>query len=379
MKSGTVEIRRQTMRSPQKILLASAAILLSALAHGAIGAIDPVPAATLLLPYFEVDLNDSNAATTIVSVMNMSDAAVIAHLTMWTDYAVPTLAVDISLAANAAKPINLRYVLNGTGPSGEDLSEESPGLIAAHTGEQLPDNPTYCAGFNYGDNVARGYLLIDSVSATGAGFPSDPGYFVSGGLGAANNDNVLWGEYIFVDPINNYAFGEALVSIEASGTDPLTSTNGNYTFYGAFVSGTAADNREPLGSGWAAPFCALSGYGGAELLYWRDVQAAGVPVHCGARPAWYPLSLTSIAIFGDIDTSENPSVTGLFALACGSERIGTTIPTSFDLGWLDMDLNFAGSGVFGVMDQCYVLIRQSTEGRFESGHTATLLESVAGR
>ena len=48
-------------------------------------AIDVVPAATLLLPYFEVDLANPDGVTTLFSVNNASAAPQLAHVTFWTD------------------------------------------------------------------------------------------------------------------------------------------------------------------------------------------------------------------------------------------------------------------------------------------------------
>ncbi|MBV8200992.1 MAG: hypothetical protein JOZ15_10265, partial [Acidobacteria bacterium] len=53
--------------------------------------IDAVPAATLLLPYFEVDLNNPNGLTTLFSVNNASATAVLVHVVIWSDLSVPVL------------------------------------------------------------------------------------------------------------------------------------------------------------------------------------------------------------------------------------------------------------------------------------------------
>ncbi|HXO22611.1 MAG TPA: hypothetical protein VOA87_22035, partial [Thermoanaerobaculia bacterium] len=45
--------------------------------------IDDVPAATLLLPYFEVDLANGNGITTLFSVNNASATAILAHVVVW--------------------------------------------------------------------------------------------------------------------------------------------------------------------------------------------------------------------------------------------------------------------------------------------------------
>ena len=95
----------------KKVLLCFA--LMSALTAGSavaeICTIDDVPAATLLLPYFEVDLNDSNGVTTLFSVNNASASAAVAHVTVWTDLSVPVLDFDIYLTGFDVQTMNMRH------------------------------------------------------------------------------------------------------------------------------------------------------------------------------------------------------------------------------------------------------------------------------
>ncbi|HEY0510770.1 MAG TPA: hypothetical protein VGH73_02620 [Thermoanaerobaculia bacterium] len=48
----------------------------------------PEPAATLLLPYFDVDLGNLNGETTLFSINNAFDQAVLAHVVVWSDLSV---------------------------------------------------------------------------------------------------------------------------------------------------------------------------------------------------------------------------------------------------------------------------------------------------
>src|SRR3954453_16150880 len=73
--------------------------------------IDVSPAATLLLPYFEVDLSNPNGLTTLVSVNNSSAQAVLAHVTIWSDLSVPVLAFNIYLTGYDVQTINLRDIV----------------------------------------------------------------------------------------------------------------------------------------------------------------------------------------------------------------------------------------------------------------------------
>src|SRR5258707_11369481 len=61
--------------------------------------ISTAPAATLLLPYFEVDFNSpqTTAQTTLFTITNTSDLPAIAKVTLWTDYSYPVLDFNIWL------------------------------------------------------------------------------------------------------------------------------------------------------------------------------------------------------------------------------------------------------------------------------------------
>src|ERR1700732_1688021 len=60
------------------------------------------PAATLLVPYFEVDLANPKGRTTLVSVNNAAPRPTLARMVLWTDWGVPPLAFDIYLHACSA-------------------------------------------------------------------------------------------------------------------------------------------------------------------------------------------------------------------------------------------------------------------------------------
>src|SRR6185436_9977399 len=123
------------------------------------------------------------------------------------------------------------------------------------------------------------------------------GYFAAGGLGDASNRNVLWGDWLLVDLSTNSAQADALVHIEASADDPLTSTAGSYTFYGRYTGGSAADNRERLPARWSAPLDPLAGAGGSkELLVWRDSGRVISSFPCASPPTTFPLGASVISV-----------------------------------------------------------------------------------
>ena len=105
------------------------------------------PAATLLLPYFEVDLGTAGTGrTTVFSITNVSPYAQIAHVTLWTDWSFPVLDFNIFLTGYDVQPINLYDVIargfigatTGTGIGAPAATTTSPnartGALIAGTG-----------------------------------------------------------------------------------------------------------------------------------------------------------------------------------------------------------------------------------------------------
>src|SRR4051812_24441987 len=68
-----------------------------------------LPAATLLLPWFDVDvtLPPSLAKTTIFTVVNTSKTERIARTTIWTDLGYPLLTFNLRLTGYDVEPVNL--------------------------------------------------------------------------------------------------------------------------------------------------------------------------------------------------------------------------------------------------------------------------------
>jgi len=124
-------------------------------------------------------------------------------------------------------------------PAPQNLPADMVGQVRrAHTG-QSPLLNAQCVGRNYGQaTVARGYATIDVVKDCTALRPGDAGYF--GPSGVAASDNVLWGDFFYVDPDGRFAQGDGLVRIEA---DPERFGPGDLTFYGRYVNGSGADGR----------------------------------------------------------------------------------------------------------------------------------------
>src|SRR5438874_12748788 len=71
------------------------------------------PAATLLLPYFEVDTAaaQGTGATTLFTITNTSRYPQIAHVTVWTDWSYPVLDFNLFLTGYDVQGINMFDVI----------------------------------------------------------------------------------------------------------------------------------------------------------------------------------------------------------------------------------------------------------------------------
>jgi hypothetical protein len=409
-------------------LLALACLLtLAGQASAVICTVDDVPGATLLLPYFEVDLSNTNGVTTLFSINNASATAVLAHVVVWSDLSVPVLDFNVYLTGYDVQSINMRDILAGNLPQTASAGQDPGDLIspkgtfsqdinfASCTG-QLPTGALPasfvshlqtsltgqfssllggCAGLAYGDNIARGYVTVDTVNNCTLRFPGDLGYFAAGGSGDATNQNVLWGDYFYVNSATNRADGETLVHIEASATNPETSVAGQYTFYGRYVNWTAVDNREPLATNFAVRF--LNGgpfSGGTNLIAWRDSKVRQGAFKCGTTPAWYPLGQEQIVIFDEQEhpqvaqtfpVSPQPPQSGIIPFPAETQSTavgGAAFPVPYKFGWLFLDLNttVAAAGSVPPEDpaaaQAWVEAVMSALGRYSVGFDAIKLDSA---
>jgi hypothetical protein len=436
----------------RKIVLCLALASLLALggqAFAEICTVDAVPAATLLLPYFEVDLDSTAGVTTIFEINNATAAPVVAHVVVWSDLSLPVLDFNVYLTGYDIQPINMRDVLDlilprtagpATDPDQPDLgltdtvSNNGPFSLPevnfplcdqqlpypttsisvpisndvknALTGNPVAGRDGLCFGVNHGDNIARGYVTVDNVDRCSLQFPGDPNYFVNGGAGVALNDNVLWGNFYFVDPTNNFAQGDTMVHIEADGLNPETATDGQYTFYGRYtdVPWDASDNREPLVSTFAARYLQNAAFtGGTDFICWRDSKhdqqqdlAPQQGFVCGGPndpPFPFPMGQESIIIF---DEKENPDIPEQIQISPQPEqgevtpcpwetqRVtvgGPTLPVPFSSGWIYLNLNVGDTASGQPLEdpfssQNWVGVIASAEGRFSVGFQAIALDST---
>jgi hypothetical protein len=367
---------------------------------------EPVPAATLLLPYFEVDFvaGQGQGITTFFSINNASAVPTLAHVVLWTDWSVPTLDFDVFLTGFDVQTIDLWQIFeNGRVPITADEQNDPLDTISPHDampawdgsiancGTALPlQDPAVtgivldriqkghtglvtafdgvCIGEDFGDGIYRGYVTIDDVLQCNLLFPGDAGYFVDGaGIGAiASNDNQLWGDWWIVVGAGAFAQGDMLVHVEAYGSVATGEwAAGDYTFYARYVAATAIDNREPLVSSWGTRYVMPGPIftGGTDLLVWRDSRYPSIaaPLSC-AGPPWLQLAQYEVIAF---DEEENwtqlcdpsgdvsPPPDEEFCFPLETQRItlgpvafpGTPVNPPYDFGWLYLNLNHDYAGV----------------------------------
>jgi hypothetical protein len=256
------------------------------------------PAATLLLPYFEVDFKSpqSTAVTTLFTVTNVSNQPQIAHVTLWTDWGYPALTFSIFLTGYDVQGINLYDVFaraiiapgSTPGQSGTSITTTVPAnptsgsQPASNTSNprflsnvtavctNLPgvfvpslltdlqqifttgipvDNALGCPppppGTGAADRLggvhsnAIGYATIDVVATCSVNTPTQSAYY----SGVLLYDNVLTGDYQQIVPRSDksYAQGGPLVHIraipEGGAAGTAVATNLPYTFYDRYTGG----------------------------------------------------------------------------------------------------------------------------------------------
>jgi hypothetical protein len=391
------------------------------------------PASTLLLPYFEVDLSNPTGMNTIFSVNNMGGTllinngvtnqgaiATLAHVVIWSDLGVPVFNFNVYLTGYDVARVDMRSLLNGVLPqsasAGQDPTDQlspkgihsqdinfasctkplnyippvnsypvlPPGLMTANQIDNLQKSLTgsastnvggMCAGLNHNDNIARGYVTIDTVNNCTARFPGDVGYLAASGSGDTTDQVQFTGEVFYVDQLHAIARGDNLVHIHSDPTDPLTSTSGNYTFYARYDNFTAVDHRQALPTNFGAHFVngnftgapiftssspawgmppASPPAGSTSLIVWRDTKIAQQYFTCGNNPSWYPMAQETLVAFDEqehiqlVPNTQGPPFNFAAGFPAATQVVlvgGSSLPVSFTAGWLYLGLNATVTGV----------------------------------
>jgi hypothetical protein len=329
--------------------------------------IRPAPAATLLLPYFEVDFQSppSTARTTLFTITNTSHMPQIAHVVLWTDWSFAAINFNIFLTGYDVQAINLYDVFargviapgpgaaaggtsittpvpnNTTAPNGQpagniggnpninpgaavnciSLVGQMPGVIlnelrqiftTGQGGSILGAGCTSRLGGTHANAI--GYMTVDVSSDCTTSLPG-PAYY----SGEVLFDNVLIGDYQDVNPnpvTGNYAGGNPLVHIRAvpeggpAGSIPGTALP--YTFYDRYTTRfgipRTVDRRQPLPSTFAARYI----QGGPTAFntnykIWREGMSGTASAAC-AVGVNLALGVAEIVRF---DEHENATITSL--------------------------------------------------------------------
>jgi hypothetical protein len=377
--------------------------------------ISVAPAATLLLPYFEVDLNNPARETTLFSITNVGPLPQIARVTIWTDWAYPVLTFNIFLTGYDVQSINLYDILaRGPNATPGTTSASEVGLRSAENDmnpmhdvtlcgivlDPLPPpvladlrraltlgRTAACAGARVGSTHgnAVGYATVDVVQNCGSKMPVDAGYFTEEIL----YDNVLIGDYQQVNGLNSFAQGNTLVHIRAipeGGLSGWAGTNFRRTFYSRLQNGGTADRRQPLPATFAARWRGtVPGYG-TSFKVWREGTTAAA-AGC------------SVAENGDIhypdvvrfDEDENPAALlyNCEFLVCGtygspavmrmSEGDGNQLPPNAghaEAGWMYFNLDNHGRQEqprTGIATQNWIVVSTYDEGRYSADFDASFL------
>jgi hypothetical protein len=309
-----------------------------------------LPAATLLIPYFEVNLGVAGTETTIVTVTNTSHLPQAFAMTLWTDYGYPVVTFRYYLTGYDVVSINLYDVIRrgqvGGGDRGTGSDVSPVGRLSGPNAETDTDNPNLdeascrnlpvqlpqvyisrmrdaftlgrfdtvgtvpgCQNIGGVHTNAVGYATIDVVSACAATLPTDVSYFAN----EIGWSNVLMADYLQVDGANDFAQGSPAVHIRAipEGGTSASRTNNNFTrsFYSHLQpnANRTRDGRQPLPSTFAARW--ISGGGsGFETFFkiWRGVEtpanaACAIYDDNGAK-----IPMTEVVRF---DEEENPETT----------------------------------------------------------------------
>ncbi len=414
-----------------KRALLSAAVLLAIwpaeFSNAEMCTVDVVPAATLLVPYFEVDLNQTDGINTVISVHNALPQPVLAKVTLWTDYSIPSVWFDLFLTGYDVVRFDLGDAFhNGNLPITADLQSDGDDTISpsgdpswdgsfpecenffpfyvnpvlgafhlerirsGHTGQGISSLSGECIGSDPGDDIARGYITIDVVTHCSLVAPHEVGYF-GGAEPVAADLNALWGEFSIYDPGNASSFTESLVHIEADPGFDASSTATGYTFYGRYTQAdNGADHREPLGTVWGARYLNGGAFSaGTDLVVWRDSTSSVTPVSipCQTFPDWYPLDETAVSCW-----NEQEDLVSLCELTQGgvgeinpacfpleTQRVGVgdgDLSPPWSFGWCSLDLNIPGDSFPGDVDfpsgggdasQSYVMSISSATGLFGVG------------
>lgn len=380
-------------RIPLPLLTVS---LLAVLVPGLVQAATPgaTPAATLLLPYFEVDLREGfDRQTTLFSVNNAAPDPLIAHVVLWTDWGIPTYSFDLVLAGDDVLTVNLRDLFwfgdvpatDGSAVSGcgdpvvvPPLDADAlAALRARHTGRPDPEDGDCYGSGRQGEEVAVGYVTVDVATRCVGGstyFPGDDGYFSPAGNFLlprfVGDQNALWGDVFYVAAGDDSAQGTELVHVPF---DPEAGEG--ETFYRLWAP-DGEDGRALLGSLYRGRFLEGGPFdAGADLLVWVESGQKAEPGSCESRNLDQCQGIRFRLFDEDgeeVATSHREASHLAFRLPVG----GAELPTPVQFGFFELHNSRVEAcelpNVFDIRQlQAWVTTVMKAQGRFSLGVAAT--------
>ncbi len=291
------------------VLTVAVLVALASTASAVTCTIDQKPAATLLVPYFQISLNAdgsvpgggaANYRDTLVTIGNASNVNTLAHVTIYNRRSFPVLDFMLALTPFDIESMSMLQLLgNGAlaslstpdnGPDqGLDVCQRSMGLGASDFVRFTKSSPA--SGFDNSsattqysnipssylpviwdelDGVAdcgtavgsgsipqegsvgllEGYIVIDMANYCTVANPDNTGYWNADAAGWENN---LWGDYILVSGGSGLpTYGNPVVAVEADPNtlngSPITSTNVERTFYGRYWESSTVGNLSDSGA-----------------------------------------------------------------------------------------------------------------------------------
>ncbi|MEP6802062.1 MAG: hypothetical protein ABJC07_09000, partial [Acidobacteriota bacterium] len=238
--------------------------------------VDQRPAATLLVPWFQVTFNPDGspqtstspalqaALDTIVTIGNASSAPTIAHVSVFNERSVLVLDFNVALTGFDIQAMRMSEILRGNLPStpittshvsaANDVCQRNASAAVYPIGflrvrpnapttpedntlaTALYPTPAFTQGGSFQLNtldsldtsadslgctaapdqvitgLIHGYITIDMVNYCNLSNPSDPLYYANDAIGMENN---LFGEVIFTSSTGIPTFGASTVNIEA--------------------------------------------------------------------------------------------------------------------------------------------------------------------
>lgn len=384
--------------------------------------IGTTPAATLLLPYFEVDLENPAGETTLFTITNTSNFDQIAHVTLWTDYSFPVIDFNIYLTGYDVQSINLYDVIGrgviapdaGTGTAiasskRQKFSDVNPALTltacdrlpgalddayvermqSAFTTGTVPALGVLAGCNNVGNahDNAVGYATIDVARVCSTSLPTDAIYFDT----EIMFDNVLIGDYQQVNSAQNFAQGNPMVHIRAipeggDPRDPDPIINFSRTFYSRYQAGGVSDRRQPLPSVFAARWI-QGGTDSFQTSYkiWREGETDLGDTTC----ANWDANVTTVAEIVRFDEAENaigdvpvsrvsPPITTEFTLpetsltSVADDDIYPQMTNGAVAGWMYLNLDNSTTDS-PLASQNWVVVSMRAQGRYSVDFDAAWL------